>query len=329
VISPAFLDETIMPDSIVRHLAARPDGAPSRDGYEAAAGVLGLTDASRRLGARPVEGSWLFVEHPPGHGRMRGHMFAGLCAAMLACTGSPASAEVFTLQYLISIEERAQVVPIGTTPVDPRVNLSLGPSELFHAAFFLTMTFVAELGHSESGSPPDRVLTTTYGQPTFSAIPLPKAVPLVFSGDPGTEINLFGQAFDQQSWVQSDGSSSTNWGAYIVDTVQRQGDVQSGSNTLLSSRRPAGFTNGFDFQLIPLGTYLDHMQGPLDFDFVTWTYFYPTDSFTADSYNYRGTAQFVAIPEPSTALLLAVGLAISRRLRRYGSEALFRRCRRS
>jgi hypothetical protein len=168
------------------------------------------------------------------------------------------------------------------------------------------MTFELQAGHS-SGTE----FTLHYGEPTFSAIPLARAVPLILPSDLGAEIdNNYGSTVEQQA-MRPDGSSFRSWGAYRIETVRRAGDVQSGSTALFTHIRPATFAGEWEFERdIPLAAYLSHMQEELEFDFTTWSYFYPAGGFTADSYNYRGTAQFnTPIPEPSTYLLMLVGLA--------------------
>src|SRR5262249_16874782 len=127
-----------------------------------------------------------------------------------------------------------------SAPVDPTVNLSLSPFDPYSATFDVTMTFTTEQTYSDVGGT-GRTLTTNYGTPTFSAIPLMQAAPLIIAGDTGAETNLYGQAFEQVQW-NSNGSSSFGRGAYLHNTVQRSGDVKCRCS-VICGQSPARSTN--------------------------------------------------------------------------------------
>jgi len=260
-----------------------------------------------------------------------------LLALLLLLRSAIAGAEPITLQYLVNVTTRANLVPNGSTPHDERVGLSLGPGEAYPAQFDFFMTFdpAVSSGHSETGGPV-RDVFFFHGTPTFSAVPLPMAVPLVTADQPGASVdNASAQTFTRQFWRASDDTSFTNYGVRNVQTVQQPNVVQSGF-TMLLSRRYQGTLSGRNdpaFDYVNSLAYLNEISNDLEFDFSTWSYFYSTGDFTADSYNYRGTAVFVgvqSVPEPSTLLILiGGGLAtlagrVSRgiRLRRFRSAAV-------
>src|ERR1051326_8040996 len=108
---------------------------------------------------------------------------------MILLSAVPLRADIITLQYSVIITERAMVVPMGSTPIDPRISLSLGPFEAYDAQFSLKMTLDTTVGVGivDGGGADNRTKTTLYGTPSFFMIPLPTAVPLLSVGDSGAE----------------------------------------------------------------------------------------------------------------------------------------------
>lgn len=251
---------------------------------------------------------------------------SGLLVAAFATNATPSDAHTITLNYIVTITERAPLIPITSGPRDDRIGLSPGPFEPYDAVFPLTMSFDVLLGDALGvgfGSA-NYGLFTVYGTPTFSTIPLARALPLVTPGDASAETDVRGQAFEQQAFDSLSGESYTNWGAYLLDVVRVPTYAETGSTTLLTHIRPSNFTDPSEFSIVPLDTYLGHMRSDLEFDFVTWSLFRTTDNYSQDSYVYRGTASPQGTPVPDetwTFALLGLGVTIAvfthRRLRVY------------
>jgi hypothetical protein len=239
--------------------------------------------------------------------RLRWHLRGGLFFLALIGAASAISAQTISVQYLVNVTERAPLVQDLSAPIDHRIGLKRGLAEPFQATFLLTMTFDVLVG-SGSGvgfGVADSGFFTYYGQPSFSAIPVPKAAPLLSPGDAGAVSNVFGQTFEQQAFDSRSGLSYTNWGAYLNDVLLIPSSVESGSTILLTHIRPANLTGPDEFQLVSLDTYLNDIKADLDFDFVTWSLFRTTDVFTSDSYDYRGTAHFVSSIQDLISALVA------------------------
>jgi len=243
-----------------------------------------------------------------------------MTAWVLTAFASSSRAASFTLNYIVTITDRSAFLPIAPNERDRRVDMPLDTAQAYIAEFNLALTFddLHFAGYSDGGGSGARTLISTFQSPEFSAIPLPKAAPIIFAGDPGAEAIGDSLGVDVVAW-RADSSSFTNTGAVSRDIVVSRA-LQSASIVQLSDFTSITLS-GFDdvaFHLSSTTGYLAKMSEPLDFDFLTWSYVYDSDTFTADSFDYHGTAILrgsTTVAEPTTLLLVGVG--VSMRLARH------------
>jgi hypothetical protein len=211
--------------------------------------------------------------------------FLAVVALVWVSSTVRAAAAPITLAYRVEIAQRVDRLDFST--------------EFLSLVFPLTMTFDDQVTFAGTGaaSGTDFVLTR-FGQPLFSAVPLPGPGPLLTPSSPG-------ESFDQGESSPSSGTS-WRWGA-------SQSEVAGSGQTFLELSGSVTWPSPSALVQPDLASYLQGMTTmPLDVHYVTQF----TDEYghlVSGSAEYIGTASFVpdspAVPEPATVLLLGAGLA--------------------